>query len=255
MENPFFSIVILVKNYYHLVPFTLDSILKQTDQNLEIIIISHGAPQRDLELYRGYSDKVKEVISSEKQDLPSMCNLGFEKATGQYLQYVYPGNEFLIKNALEEIHGFIKEKKDPDIVMSQFVFRYDFSLPFVEKPMSFNFLKEGGFPPPFCAQFYAKSFIVSEKGFEKRYVFRPDFNLICLGFSQKKQIEHFPRVLIDYMLQNRSSHTRAALSFEILQILYKNFGFWKMISWLFAQDHLHILKTLFASIKASFVKA
>ena len=84
------SVVVPVYNVEQFLPRCVDSILAQTYQNLEIILVDDGSPDGcgDIcDAYAAKDDRVK-VIHKTNGGLSSARNAGIEAATGEYLAFV-----------------------------------------------------------------------------------------------------------------------------------------------------------------------
>lgn len=89
-ENELISIVVPVYNTEAYVARCLDSIIKQTHKNLEIIIVDDGSTDNSGKICDEYSEKDKRirVIHRGNGGVSSARNLGKEIATGKWISYV-----------------------------------------------------------------------------------------------------------------------------------------------------------------------
>ena len=93
MANPFVSIIIPSFNRASLIGETLESVIKQTYQNWECIVIDDGSTDYTGELLEFYSKKDSRFkIYYRPNNRPngaSSCrNYGFEKSKGDYIQFL-----------------------------------------------------------------------------------------------------------------------------------------------------------------------
>lgn len=84
------SIVIPVYNAEKYISRCLNSIIGQTYQDFEIILINDGSKDKSLEILKEYSNKYENIkIFSQENSGPSKArNLGIEKANGKYLIFI-----------------------------------------------------------------------------------------------------------------------------------------------------------------------
>jgi glycosyltransferase involved in cell wall biosynthesis len=83
----------------------VDSVLKQTFRNTEIILVDDGSPDACPALCDAYArrdDRVR-VIHQENQGLSGARNAGIEKAAGQYLAFV-DSDDYLAPEFLERLY-------------------------------------------------------------------------------------------------------------------------------------------------------
>lgn len=84
------SVIVPVYKVEEFLPRCIDSILKQTYQNLEIILVDDGSPDNCGKICDEYAlkDERVKVIHKENGGLSSARNSGLEIATGEYVAFV-----------------------------------------------------------------------------------------------------------------------------------------------------------------------
>ena len=95
----------------------IDSILEQTYNNIEIIIVDDGSVFDVAQMCDEYlkKDKRIRVIHQKNQGVSVARNVGIENATGKWISFV-DGDDWLEKDAIENL---ISMKMDSDIVISK----------------------------------------------------------------------------------------------------------------------------------------
>jgi len=93
------SIIISCYNSQDFIVRCILSILNQTFQNFEIILVDDGSINRDIENVRYYSDKIR-LICNPHLGVSVARNKGVSVAAGRYLMFVDSDDE-LVSNALE----------------------------------------------------------------------------------------------------------------------------------------------------------
>ena len=84
-QQPLISVVLSVYNGEKYLAEAIESILTQTYENFEFIIIDDGSTDKSLEIIKSYSDRRIVLISRENRGLVSSLNEGIEKAKGKYI--------------------------------------------------------------------------------------------------------------------------------------------------------------------------
>lgn len=79
------SIVVPVYNAERYVGETLKSILAQTYQNFEVIIVDDGGSDRSLEICRKFTDFRIKIVQQSNRGLPGARNTGIRHAQGDYI--------------------------------------------------------------------------------------------------------------------------------------------------------------------------
>lgn len=88
--NKKISVIVAVYNTEKYVERCLNSLLNQTYQNLEIIVVEDDSIDNSKEVLKKYShnDKVKLIYNKKNSGLSYSRNVGLENATGSYIGYI-----------------------------------------------------------------------------------------------------------------------------------------------------------------------
>ena len=90
MNNPLISIVIPIYNSENQLEQCIDSLLNQTYQNLEIILVDDGSKDSSWDKWERYAQKDSRIKAVHKENggVSSARNLGIQYATGEYLGFL-----------------------------------------------------------------------------------------------------------------------------------------------------------------------
>ena len=90
MNKPFFSIIVPVYNVEKYLPQCVESILRQTYENFEVILVDDGAKDRSGEICDEFAAKDERVSVIHKQNggSSSARNAGIREAQGTYILFV-----------------------------------------------------------------------------------------------------------------------------------------------------------------------
>ena len=115
MSLPLISIIIPVYNVENVLNHCIDSILAQTYDNIEIILVNDGSKDKSGELCDEYARKYNNVYSFHKDNggQSSARNLGLLYAKGDYIGFV-DSDDYIDKNMYTYLYGLIK-KYDADV--------------------------------------------------------------------------------------------------------------------------------------------
>lgn len=110
------TIIIPVYNAEKTIHYCLDSILKQTFQNFEVICVDDGSTDKSACLIENYKIKDNRVILVKQKNSGAATarNVGLEMAKGKYLTFV-DSDDFIENDFLRNLYN---NKKDADIVVS-----------------------------------------------------------------------------------------------------------------------------------------
>ncbi len=86
-NNPKVSIIIPVYNGEKYVSLAIDSALRQTYDNLEIIVVNDGSKDKTDKICKSYGNKIK-YIKKENGGVSTALNVGIENMTGEYFSWL-----------------------------------------------------------------------------------------------------------------------------------------------------------------------
>ena len=114
------SIIIPTYNVEEYLEECMDSVVRQTLQDIEIICIYDGSRDGSLEILQRYAQNDKRIIIVDKENggYGIGMNIGLDKATGEYIGIVEP-DDFVPLNMYEDLYN-IAEKENLDFVKADF---------------------------------------------------------------------------------------------------------------------------------------
>lgn len=121
MENPLISVIIPVYNVERYIERCLDSLLVQSFQNFEVVIVNDATPDKSMDIVNAFCKKWKAVtIVEHKKNMGLMWTRrsGYQVAKGNYFVFL-DSDDWLPENALEKLIENIK-KTNVDIVCGCF---------------------------------------------------------------------------------------------------------------------------------------
>lgn len=114
-----YSVVIPLYNKEHYIKKTLQSVLSQTYQDYEIIVVDDGSSDRSFEVAKEVnSDKIK-IITQENQGVAVARNTGIYNATGTYIAFLDADDEWR-ENYLETIDDLTNKFPQSDIYVTAY---------------------------------------------------------------------------------------------------------------------------------------
>lgn len=99
------SVIVPVYNVENYLSKCLDSLLAQTWQNIEIVVIDDGSTDRSAEIIQKYSEKYPDKIKAftkENGGLSDARNYGIDRATGDFLGFV-DSDDYVSETMFEEM--------------------------------------------------------------------------------------------------------------------------------------------------------
>lgn len=120
LEPDLISIIVLVYNTQKYVTKCLNSILNQTYQNIEVIVIDDGSTDLSNSLIKRKMKRDNRITLIEHENKGTYLSRleGYKKACGKYLMYV-DSDDYILKDTIEIMHNNLKEY-NVDIVHCQY---------------------------------------------------------------------------------------------------------------------------------------
>ena len=101
--NPMVSIVTVTLNARKHLEKTVQSIIGQTYENIEFIIIDGASKDGTMDVVRKYKGSVDHWVSEPDQGIYDAMNKGLSAATGDYVQFLNAGDYFVHDDSLENM--------------------------------------------------------------------------------------------------------------------------------------------------------
>lgn len=118
MNDKLVSIVLPVYNGASFLRQSIDSCLKQTYGNIELIVVDDASTDDSVAIVSSYNDvRVKLVRHSSNRKLPAALNTGFAQTAGAYLTWTSHDN-YYVSTAVAEMVNFLQGNPAVDIVFT-----------------------------------------------------------------------------------------------------------------------------------------
>lgn len=238
MQSPFFSIVVLVRGGLHLIPLTLHTTQLQCEKDFEVILISN-VREEIAYLYPNFR-----LFQMRGANIPEMMNEGTRVAKGRYVQFLNPGDRILSCLGLSYLRQLIQERNEPHLAYSGCLMQEtDESPRAVSFPFNRETLEKGVFPRFSHTSWFRRDTLIELKGFDETFIYRPSFEFLCRLYRKNDlRVVSSRRVLTDSESIWVSPKEMVGYVQETCRILYRHFGLWSALRWIFVQDHLQMLR-------------
>ncbi|MBD5282993.1 MAG: glycosyltransferase [Bacteroides sp.] len=110
------SIIVPVYNIAEVVSYCIESVIRQSVDTWELILVDDGSTDNSLEILKRYSRENKRinVVSKTNGGLSSARNLGIEHAFGEWIMFV-DGDDYLADNTIK-ILSDLSAKENVDVI-------------------------------------------------------------------------------------------------------------------------------------------
>lgn len=102
--NKDISIIVPIYNAEKYLNKCIDSLINQTKEELEIILINDGSTDNSENIIKEYNDKRIKYFKNKNQGIGKTRNFGIEKATGKYIMFV-DSDDYIEKDACEKLYS------------------------------------------------------------------------------------------------------------------------------------------------------
>lgn len=119
-SNPKLSVIIPTYNRENYIKSSIDSVLGQTFQDFEIIVVDDESSDKTRDIIRPISDPRLRYIQIKHSGFPSVVrNRGLIEAKGEYISFL-DSDDILFPNALKRLSQYLDLHKDVGMVYSNF---------------------------------------------------------------------------------------------------------------------------------------
>ena len=245
---PLFSFIAFVDDDKHFLCSTLDSLRSQTDKRFEVVLIDGIGHGKVEEVVKPYSDLSIRIHPGIGKTGSERMNEGAGLARGKYLQFLHPGDRYLSREGLSYLAELIDGHNEPHLIYSGFLIRGSEAILF---PLNSETLQKGVFSRE---SWFLRKAVLDMGGFDAALSYRSAFDLLCRFFFKQGGLRSVcsRRVLTD--TEPKAPLPRAMMGYavETYRILYRHFGLWTAIRWVFVQNHLQMFRWLGSHFKRAF---
>ena len=232
-ENTMISVIIPTYNRANLIRRSINSILKQTYQNLEVIVVDDGSTDNtSLEIKRIQDNRIKYIKLIENKGGSNARNIGIKNARGKYISF-QDSDDLYYPNKLEkQIQNIIIKKSNLDFCKIKVIYNSSLSLFYPNKRQEKSILKGKIFDELVSkGNFISTQAMLVQKNFMRKFFF--DTNMprlqdyeVILRMIPKVKISYTPNVLVDLHMQKDSvTQSKVKLKKAISILLTKKFNF------------------------------
>ncbi len=193
-NKPLITVITVVFNGESTIKDTIESVLGQTYDNVEFIIIDGGSTDKTLDVIRRYQDKIDYWISERDRGLYDAMNKGIALASGNYIGMLNSDDYFASSSSLEILASNmnstnadlifatldIVDSRNPDRILRKYRVRTYSS-----------FLMRIGIMPPHPTVYCKKTVYLHAGPYRLDYRIAADFEMLVRLLLRHKVTWHF----------------------------------------------------------------
>lgn len=215
MNNRLISIIVPVYKVENELERCVDSITNQTYNNIEIILVDDGSPDRCPQMCDEFAknDRRIKVIHKENGGLSDARNYGLNQAKGEYILYVdsddYIENDTCEKfmNVANENADFIagecREINKNKITYQKHTNLVNGELYSAKEFITYSIMNNEWFAPA-CFNLYRKKFLIDNNLFFKKGIYFEDTEMLPRVCLAAKKIQYFQYPFYNYVIRDGS---------------------------------------------------
>jgi glycosyltransferase involved in cell wall biosynthesis len=174
---------------------TLQSVVDQSHQHIEHLIVDGGSTDRTLEIVRSY-EHVSKVLSEPDKGIYDALNKGLSMATGDVIGFLHSDDYFESQDVLAKINQEFDKEESLDCVFGDIRFikkdgstlRYYSSARWTPNKFKFGLM-------PAHTSFFARKHVYEQDRFDLNYSIAGDFeHLIRVLHIRKRRYKYLPIV-------------------------------------------------------------
>lgn len=218
-DRPLVTIVTVVFNGARQIEATIQSVISQTYDNIEYIVVDGGSDDGTLEILRKYEDRIDYWMSERDAGIYDAMNKGVDLAGGTWINFMNAGDSLFDENTISSIFSDRAQTHGIDVIYGDVLMVYpqygDMSK--IRKAGRLSDLWKG-------MQFSHQSVLISAE-YIKRNKFNPayrlaaDFDLLYSAYRQNRPFFYTGQILASTSAGGASDIQRARVYRERLRIV------------------------------------
>ena len=236
-NKPFFTILTASFNNESTIKQTVESILSQTFQNLEHIVIDGGSTDGTIDILKKMEHSYNmSWISEPDQGIAEALNKGLRKAQGQFIIVIQADDRFLNPNILEQVFQLLDNEKT-DIISFPVILDHPVKGKVLRKPIRYLWWNHFKFIFPHQGCFVNKSVFKRIGSFSGKFKIALDYDFFYRALRNKCSVrfEKLPVALMggegvgsnpDYIVKRLKEE-------KLVQRLNEQNTFWRMAQYVF----------------------
>lgn len=226
-KNPAISVVVGVYNGQRYIAQAVESILSQSFEDFEFIIVDDGSTDRTLSILRGYEKKDGrlKVVACPHRGIVDAANTGLEHSQAELIARA-DADDISLPERLEKQFRYMREHSDVVALGTQLQFTdpYGMELFVTELPLDHEGIERqllegrgGTMPQPAVMMRRAQAMAVG--GYRKQYEWLEDLDLF-LRMAEVGRLRNLPEALVRYRVHPRSTNaTRYQYMCDAMRVL------------------------------------
>lgn len=235
--KPKISIITVCYNSENTISECINSVIAQTYQNIEYILVDGGSTDATLRIAGKYETSIDQILMGPDKGISDAFNKGINSATGEWLIFLNSDDYFVNERAVESIIEFLKA----DICISRVIYESPSSKFSIKRKFTiFKFKNLIGYAQP--GMIFSKKIFDYGYRFSLEYKLAMDTELVARAIHENFKVIDIPTSITVMRLGGISSIDRSGVILEGIKIRTKYFGVLYGINYRFLRKFFKLVR-------------
>ena len=206
------SIIMPIYNSENHIEEAVESILEQTYNNFEFIIINDGSEDNSIKIIKSHNDDRIKIINIKHSGIATALNTAIKASKGEII-FRMDADDISENNRIEIQVNFMIENPDIDLCGSFMKVINEQGdevakkiLPITHKEILKSIVYNSNIMhPTFC---FRKKSIIKLGGYRKEFLYAQDYDLLLRGISNQYKYYNIPQFLLSYRLPSKIKYEK-----------------------------------------------
>lgn len=229
MSNVKISVVTVVLDAAQCIERCVSSVVGQTYDGIEYLILDGGSTDGTLDILERYRDRIDHLVSEPDRGLYDAMNKGIHAATGDYVYFLNSDDYFCDQGVIADVAEAIRQNPTADLIYGDVLTRSGDQL--VRKPQVPVLNRESLCREGFCHQalFARRELLERTGGFSEQYRIVADGDWLARALAAGATSFHLDRDVVVFALDGLSG--RCNWREEKRRSMRANFTRWELFRW------------------------
>jgi glycosyltransferase involved in cell wall biosynthesis len=222
------TIITVTYNVEDIIKETIESIINQTYDNVELVIVDGGSNDRTLEILKQYESNISVLVSESDKGIFDAMNRGLDLATGVWVNFMNAGDKLSKNTILSEIDFELYAKESIGVIYGN-TLRSGKRLSY---PFPLNSIETGGMPACHQSMFFNLKVLKDSLKFKNQYLALNrygDVELVARLYHKGFTFKYLDKVISDNSAAGSSTSKSLRTSYLKYKWVFQYFGILNLI--------------------------
>lgn len=187
---------------------TILSVINQTYDDIEYIIVDGGSTDGTLDIINKYAPKITKIISEPDKGIYDAMNKGVNISTGEWINFMNAGDIFCTKESIKDFFDIADVTTGNDILYGDAILIYPFGKYYKDCHPDDNYR------PWEHQSMFIRTSIMKKYKYDLSYKIRADYDFIYKAMNNGSKFVYFPAPIACYKAYDGASTTNDDLIVE-----------------------------------------